>query len=584
MLDELTVKGFGIIEEIEWKPAEGLNVITGETGAGKSLVVDAVEALLSAQAQEEDIRHGSDEAQVEGVFRTVDKEGKRPLRDLLSDKGLEAGDDTILLTCDFRRQGRTTPRVNRQAVSRALLRDIGAALVDIHGQSEHLSLLNKSHHLDYLDAYAHTLERRHAFSAKAMELHQVEREIQALSRDEQELARHMELLNFQIDEIKRAELQEGEEELLGKELTLLTSAEKLKAASYEIYRIIYGDESALASSSVVDKANEALPLMKQMVETDLSLQTQMGYLEEMIHGLEELAREVHSYGDNLSFDPQRLEEVQNRLELIRSLKRKYGGSAGEVLNYLAKAERELEGLTNYGERREQLEARRGQLKKEMGALAARLSQERTRAAQKLAGVVKKELAELSMARVDFAVSVTQEPSPEGIPFPDGKCYRFGSSGVDDVVFMASTNPGEPAKALDRIASTGEISRFMLALKSALAEADTIPVLIFDEIDIGIGGRNGEVIGRKLWKLSRHHQVICVTHLPQIAAFADAQYRVSKQSAGDRTVSTIEPLKGEARFKELAMMIGGPRYTANALNAARELIERAETWKKDLAKD
>jgi len=584
VLDELTVKGFGIIEEINWKPAEGLNVITGETGAGKSLVVDAVEALLSGQAHEEDIRHGSDEAQVEGIFRAVDKEGNKPLRELLSDKGLESDGDTVLLTCDFRRQGRTTPRVNRQAVSRALLRGIGAALVDIHGQSEHLSLLNKSHHLDYLDAYAHTLERRHAFSVKALELHQVEREIQALSRDERELSRHMELLNFQIDEIKRAELQEGEEESLGKELTLLTSAEKLKAASYEIYRIIYGDDSALASSSVVDKASEALPLMKQMVETDSSLQTQMGYLEEMIHGLEELAREVHSYGDNLNYDPQRLEEVQNRLELIRSLKRKYGGSAGEVLNYLAKAERELEGLTNSGERREQLEAKRGQLKKEMGALASKLSQERTRAAQKLAGVVKKELGELSMARVEFSISVTQESSPEGIPFPDGKCYKFGASGVDDVVFMASTNPGEPAKALDRIASTGEISRFMLALKSALAEADTIPVLIFDEIDIGIGGRSGEVIGRKLWKLSRHHQVICVTHLPQIAAFADAQYRVSKQSTSGRTVSTIEALQGEARFKELAVMIGGPRYTANALNAARELIERAETWKKDLAKN
>jgi DNA repair protein RecN (Recombination protein N) len=582
VLDELTVKGFGIIEEINWKPADGLNVITGETGAGKSLVVDAVEALLSGQVHEEDIRHGSDEAQIEGIFRIADKERKAPLRDLLAEKGLEA-DDSLLLTCDFRRQGRTTPRVNRQAVSRALLRDIGAALVDIHGQSEHLSLLNKSHHLDYLDTYAHTLEKRHDFSARALELHQVEREIQSLSRDEQELARHMELLNFQIDEIKRAELGDGEEETLERELVLLTSAEKLKMASYEIYRIIYGDDSALASSSVVDKANEAVPLMKQMAETDPSLQKQMGYLEEIIHGLEELAREVHSYGDNLNYDPQRLEEVQNRLELIKSLKRKYGGSIGEVLNYLTKAERELEGLAYSGERREQLEAKKEQLKKEMGALASRLSQDRTRAAQKLAAVVKKELAELSMARVEFAVSVTQELSPEGIPFPDGQSFRFGASGVDEVVFMASTNPGEPAKALDRIASTGEISRFMLALKSALAEADTIPVLIFDEIDIGIGGRSGEVIGRKLWKLSRHHQVICVTHLPQIAAFADSQYRVSKQSAGDRTVSTIEALQGEARFKELAVMIGGPRYTASALNAARELIEKAETWKKNVAK-
>jgi DNA repair protein RecN (Recombination protein N) len=584
MLDELSVKDFGIIEAINWKPAGGLNVITGETGAGKSLVVDAVEALLSSQAHEEDIRHGAAEAQVEGIFHLNEKDAKSPLRSLLMEKGLAADEDTLLLSCDFRRQGRTTPRVNRQAVSRALLKEIGSILVDIHGQSEHLSLLNKSHHLDYLDAYAHTLEKRHTFSAKALELHQMEREIQSLSRDEQELARHIELLNFQIDEIKRAELQEGEEETLQKELTLLMSAEKLKAAAYDIYRIIYGEDSAMGSSSAVDKANEALPLMKQMVEKDPSLQSKQSYLEEMINGLEETARELHAYGDNLSFDPERLEEVQNRLELLKSLKRKYGGSVTEISGYLAKAEREMAGLANSTERREQLEGERIALKKEMGALASKLSQERAKAAQKLSKVVKKELSELSMGRVDFVVAITQEESAEGIPLPDGKRYKFVNSGVDDVAFLASTNPGEPAKALDRIASTGEISRFMLALKSALAEADTIPVLIFDEIDIGIGGRSGEVIGRKLWKLSRHHQVICVTHLPQIAAFADSQYRVSKQAAGDRTVSHIESLKGEMRFKELAAMIGGPRYTESALNAARELIESAEAWKKGEEKE
>ncbi|MGD1118026.1 MAG: DNA repair protein RecN [Dehalococcoidales bacterium] len=584
MLDELTVRDFGIIEAIDWKPAGGLNVITGETGAGKSLVVDAVEALLSSQAHEEDIRHGAAEAQVEGVFHLDEKDVKSPLRNILAEKGLAAEDDTLLLSCDFRRQGRTTPRVNRQAVSRAILKDIGAALVDIHGQSEHLSLLNKSHHLDYLDAYAHTLEKRHAFGARVSELHQMEREIQSLSRDEQELARHIELLNFQIEEIQRAELQDGEEEALQKELTLLMSAEKLKSAAFDIYRIIYGEDSAMAATSVVDKAGEALPLMKQIVDKDPTLQPKMNYLEELIHGLEELARELQSYGDNLSYDPERLEEVQNRLEMLKSLKRKYGGSITEILTYLAKAEKELAGLANSTERREQLELERVQLKKEMGALASKLSQERAKAAQKLAKVVKKELAELSMGRVDFVVAMTQEETPDGIPFPEGKTYKFGASGVDDVAFLASTNPGEPAKALDRIASTGEISRFMLALKSALAEADTIPVLIFDEIDIGIGGRSGEVIGRKLWKLSRHHQVICVTHLPQIAAFADAQYRVSKQTAGERTTSRIETLTGEMRFQELAAMIGGQKYSESALSAARELIESAEAWKKGSEKE
>jgi DNA repair protein RecN (Recombination protein N) len=578
MLDELSVKGFGIIEEIKWRPGTGLNVITGETGAGKSLVVDAVEALLSGQAREEDIRHGSDEAFIEGIFSLEKKDARAELQALLAEKGLEAEDDALLISCDFRRQGRTTPRVNRQAVSRALLKDISAALVDIHGQSEHLSLLNKSHHLGYLDAYAHTTEKRHAFGQQVQELHQMEKEIQSLSRNEQELARHIELLTFQIDEINKAELQEGEEEMLSRELTILMSAEKLKAASYDIYRILYGDETAMNSASVIDKTGDALAMMKQLIDKDPTLQPKLNYLEDTLHGLEELAREIHSYGDNLTFDPERLEEVQGRLELIKTFKRKYGHTINDMLEYLAKAEKELAGLANSDERRAELEVEREKLRKEMGAAASRLSQERAKAARKLESAVKKELSELGMGRVDFIVQITQKPSAEGIPLPDGQNYEFTAHGVDDVAFLASTNPGEPAKALDRIASTGEISRFMLALKSALAEADTIPILIFDEIDIGIGGRSGEVIGRKLWKLSRHHQVICVTHLPQIAAFADAQFRVTKQAAGQRTSSRIETLDREMRFGELAAMIGGPKFTENALAAARELIESAETWK------
>jgi DNA repair protein RecN (Recombination protein N) len=583
MLEELSVKGFGIIEEIKWRPAHGFNVITGETGAGKSLVVDAVEALLSGQAREEDIRHGSNEAQIEGIFHLEKPEAKGHLGELLAEKGLEGDDDALLLSADFRRQGRTTPRVNRQAVSRSLLKEISATLVDIHGQSEHLSLLNKSHHLDFLDAYAHTLEKRHAFALKTGEMHQMEREIQSLSRNEQELARHIELLTFQIDELNKADLQEGEEEALTQELTLLSSAEKLKAAAFDVYRILYGDENAMNASSAIDKAGQAVPLLKQIADKDPTLQPKLTYLEDAVSGLEELAREIQTYGDNLNYDPERLEEVQTRLELLKSFKRKYGATIPDMLNYLAKAEKELSGLANSDERRAALEIEREKLRKELGVLAFKLSQERNKAARRLETAVKKELAELGMGRVDFIVNITQAEDAEGIPFPDGKKYKFSGHGADDAAFLASTNPGEPAKALDRIASTGEISRFMLALKSALAEADTIPILIFDEIDIGIGGRSGEVIGQKLWKLSLHHQVICVTHLPQIAAFADAQYRVSKQTTGERTASHIETLDKEMRFKELAMMIGGPKYTASALNAARELIESAEGWKRGKGK-
>jgi DNA repair protein RecN (Recombination protein N) len=583
VLLELTVKGFGIIEGIAWKPATGLNVITGETGAGKSLVVDAVEALLSGQINEEDIRHGAEKAQVEGIFRLSYDGASGRLLELLSEKGLIGDEDTLIITCDFRRQSRTTPRVNRQAVSRALLRDIGSQLVDIHGQSGHLSLLNKSQHLEFLDAYARTRDLRHSFSARASELLRTERELQTLSRTEQELSRRRELLNFQTDEIKRAELQSGEEEALERELVLLNASEQLKTSAYKIYRLIYDDESTIASSSAVDRLCEALPELKQIIETDPSWQTRLGYLEEILHGLEELAREVNSYGDNLEYNPQRLEEVQGRLELIRDLKRKYGGSISDILAYLAKAERELEDLTYSGEQREQLAKRVESLKNEMGKIAFQLSGERVRATQKLREVARQELEDLNMSQVTFEVSVIQEPSPEGIPFPDGVRYRFNDSGADTVEFMAATNPGEPLKPLARIASAGEISRFMLALKGALAEADAMPVLIFDEIDIGVGGRSGEVIGKKLYRLSRNHQVICVTHLPQIAAFADAHFSVSKQSMGNRTVSTIEPLQGDSRLNELAVMLAGPRYTDSSLNAARELVQKADIWKNSLEK-
>ncbi len=580
MLAELTVKGFGIIEEITWKPAAGLNVITGETGAGKSLVVDAVEALLSGQVNEEDIRHGFEEAQIEGIFHLSRSQVAGPLLALLSEKGLKADEDTLIITGDFRRQGRSTPRINRQAVSRALLRDIGGFLVDIHGQSGHLSLLNKDQHLEFLDAYAHTRDRRHNFSAKVAELSQAEREIQALSRTEQDLSRQTELLNFQIDEINRAALQPGEEETLERELALLNAAEKLKTTADKIYRIIYNDESRLAPSSVVDRLGEALPALRQIIETDPSWQERLNYLEETTHGLEELARDIRSYGDNLEFDPQRLEEIRDRLEIIRSLKRKYGSSISEILAYLEKAIQERTNFTHSGERRQQLSGKIERLKNEMGGLAFQLSRERIQAAQKIKQGVKKELDDLSMSQVAFDVSIVREPSPEGIPFPDGERYQFSSSGTDIVEFMAATNPGEPLKPLATVASTGELSRFMLALKCALAEADALPVLIFDEIDIGIGGRSGEIIGKKLWNLARNHQVICVTHLPQIAAFADAHYRVNKKSAGERTVSTITALKGNPRLDELAVMMAGPHSTPNTLNAARELIQEATGWKKE----
>ena len=581
MLLELSVKNFGIIEEITWKPSQGLNVITGETGAGKSLVVDAVGALLSGQVNEEDIRHGSEDALVEGIFHISHNMVLEQLKALFMEKGIQLEEGTIIVTCTHRRQSRNALRINTQAVPRPVLREIGASLADIHGQSSHLLLLDKERHLDFLDSYAHTWDLRHDFSALASELHQVERELQTLSGTEKDMSRQAELLRFQIDEIRQAELKQNEEKALEKELAILTSSEKLKAASYEVYSIIHGDDSTLGSSSAMDRIGEALPLLKKMTEIDSSLQTRLEQMESMAYGLEELASEFRSYGDNLEYDPHRLEEVQNRLELIKNLKRKYGASVSEVIDYLTKAEQELEGLNYSDERREQLEEEIEQLKKDMGAQAFQLSQARVEAAQKLVTAVKKELRDLDMSGVDFKVSISQNYNVDGISCLDGGQYQFSSSGIDMVEFVASTNPGEPLKPLARIASTGEISRFMLAIKCALAEADTTPVLIFDEIDIGIGGRSGEIIGRKLWNLSRNHQVTCVTHLPQIAAFADSHYSVSKENAGSRTISRIIMLKDKDRLNELAAMIGGPHFAANSLEAAREMLQKVDDWKSSL---
>ncbi len=584
MLLALRVRDLGIIEEINWSPGRGLNVITGETGAGKSLVIDAVETLLGGKVDEDAIRYGADEAAIEGVFALPKGENLARLRDFLAGKGLNADEETLVISCELRRQGRSIARANGQAVPKGLLQQIAHYLIDIHGQSEHLSLLDRKYHLDFLDAYAHTLELRQGFSGKAMELHKAEQELKKLAEEEKDFARREEFLRFQIDEIRRAELQEGEEAELERERNILASCEQLKALSYEVYQALYGEGTSAPSASTRDRLNDAVQMMKKLVELDPALKQPQEFLEETLCGIEEAARDIRAYSDRLEYDPARLEEIELRLELIRNLKRKYGQTITEVLDYLSQAEGELEGITHSSERQAELMELCSRLKGEMGQTAFKLSQERAKSAKKLVTEVKQELQELNMSRVEFEVSLTQLQDEAGVPFPDGETYAFGNEGVDSVEFRVSTNPGEPMRPLAKIASTGEISRFMLALKGALSGADNIPVLIFDEIDIGVGGRSGEVIGKKLWILARDRQVICVTHLPQIAAFADAHFSVHKEASGERTLSMLQSLSGESRITELAVMLGGPQYTDTALNNAGELASKAETWKESRRKE
>ncbi len=468
MLLELRVKDVGIIDEINWTLADGLNVITGETGAGKSLVIDAVEALLGAKPDEEMVRHGADEAIIEGVFTLDGLTRVGELREILEERGLAGGDDSLVVHCELRRRGRSVIRINGHAVPRAVLQRIGRLLVDVHGQSEHLSLLDRRRHLLFLDAYGGCDQLRTEFTASAAELHRVEQALATLAASRSESARQEEFLRFQIDEITAAELHHGEDEELERERTVLASAERLKTLAYETHQRLHGEDAGGQSLSAIDRLSEAVAAMRRLAELDPDQKPVLESLEGALYGLQELAQDVRAYGDRLEHDPLRLEEIEARLDLIRNLKRKYGESIGEVLAFLEKAEKDLAGVAGSSERGADLETSRSRLRREMGETAATLSEARTAAAARLESAVEAELKDLDMPQVTFQVPVSRQPAEDGLPFPDGESYAFGNDGADNVEFVVSTNPGEPPRPLARIASTGEMSRFMLGLKGSPA--------------------------------------------------------------------------------------------------------------------
>jgi DNA repair protein RecN (Recombination protein N) len=576
LLVELRVRDFAIIEQAGWNPGPGFNVVTGETGAGKSLVVDAVEALLTGHMEEDSIRHGAQEAGIEGVFDASTCADQAALKRLLTDNGIGPGEPTLVISCSLRRQGRTITRVNGHAVPRTLAQNIGRLLVDIHGQSQHLSLLDAQAHLDFLDGYARTLDLRTRFSERIASLQSLDKEIAVLSAQAQDCSRHEELLRFQVDEIRRANLRDGEDEELDREKTLLTHAEKLKGYCQEVGAYLEGEEGG----AVLDSLRAARQSLKRLAGVDPSLAKTAETLEGAFFNIEEVAREVAAYSERLESDPGRLADVESRLDLLRQLKRKYGSSAAAILEKMELLEQELEGVGHSTQKLEILQSQRSTLRKESGRLAQDLSAKRAKASRGLSQAVKEQLAELNMEGVDFAVAISRTVDPAGIPLPDGTIVSFGQDGIDCVEFQAATNPGEPLRPLARIASTGEISRFTLAIKTALADADRVPVLIFDEIDIGVGGRSGDVIGHKLWSLGRGHQVICVTHLPQIAAFSDVHFNVHKEASAERATSRLDILGGDKRLQELALMLSGAPVTETSLKNARELVQRAEGWKKE----
>jgi DNA repair protein RecN (Recombination protein N) len=574
LLTYLTVRNFAIIDQLELRPSKGFNALTGETGAGKSIIIDAVSTLLGGRADTDQIRAGTGQALIEGVFSPPAELYEGAILPILQENGLPADDHgELILAREINRRGRNICRVNGRLVTLALLRQIGEALVDIHNQGEHLSLLRVRQHVDFLDRYAALQRQRAEIEASVRRWHETRGELKSLLRDERELARRVDLLQFQVKEIAAAKLQDGEEEELAGELRVLGNAQKLITQTDSLYRSLSEGEGL--GDSILDRLGEASAGLGRLVELDPRLREQHESLTEICSRLGDIAAGLRSYAEEVEHDPERLQQVEERLDLIQHLKRKYGDSIEEILAFAAKAAQELDGLGHSEERIEELSALEAKLLAEIGELAGEISKRRQQAADSLAESMEAELEELGMQKARFAVSLAQREADDGV-LVDGKRYAFDSTGIDHVEFLISPNVGEPLKPLPKIASGGETARLMLAMKTVLSRVDDIPVLIFDEIDAGLGGRAGAVVGRKLWALASSHQVLCVTHLPQIAAFSDAHYLVAKAEHGARTVTTVEKLESDRRTQELAQMLG-TESKATHLSAV-EMRAEVEKWK------
>ena len=579
MLEELRIRNFAVIDALTLTFGAGLNVITGETGAGKSILIDAVELLLGGRADPAFVRAGSDRSIIEGVV-SLDGRIRDSVKHILEAEDLLDPDEPDYLTLyrEVRRRGRSTARINGVAVRADRLRDIGALLFDIHGQSEHLSLFRTRNHIDLLDRYADLLDIRAALANLVDQLSRLQSEIIQLRDNKEGMARRAELLRHEVDEIAAAALDVDEEAGLAAERVRLANSEQLAELAHEAAQRLDGDERG----AIVDGLMAVSLALSKLAEIDPQAQEDYQLAESLSSQAQELALTMTRYASDVEQDPRRLDDVEERLELIRGLKRRFNASSiVEILDYAARAQEELEGIESGDERLHALQRREDQLLRQIGDISGRLSRERQSAGHALSAAIVSELGDLRMEAARFEVALARAEHPAGCIVGERR-YKFDAKGMDDVEFMLSANPGQPALPLAKVASGGEAARIMLSLKRALTEADQTPVLIFDEVDQGIGGRVGATVGQKLWALSAAHQVFCVTHLPQLAAFADRHLRAQKAEAGSTVATRVEALEDDAaRIKELAEMLGAPG--AAGMESARELLAAARARKNQKAR-
>lgn len=570
MLSQLHIRNLATIEDVLLELGPGMTVLSGEEGAGKSLVADALSSLMGTRAQAGLVRSGAETCQVEGIF-WLPEETKTALGSFLTENGLEPETDgSLILYREIQEAGRSVARVNGRAVPLSILKQIGQRLVDLHGQMDYLSLMDTARQRDLLDSYGKLMALRQQLAGKVAELKQKTSELEHLRNLP---ADHSpDFLRYQMDEIESAGLKPDEEANLKSERETLRHAGEISSGCLMAYQLLYDDERS-ATTTIY----QALAALRELDGLFSSLDEHRQQLEGAKACLEETARELLRQGESIEFSSARLEEVEQRLDQISTLKRKYGGSVESVLALATETRQELAALENRGELLSQLKRAREDIESETGRLAEELSQARREAAAALAKMVNQELAQLGLPQARFDIRIWQEAVENGLPVSGGERYAYTREGIDRLEFMVVTNPGEPLRPLAAIASGGETSRVTLAIKSALKQADPVPTLVFDEIDIGIGGRSGDTVGRKLAELARFHQLLCITHLPQIACFGDVHYRLVKDTNSGRARSRLEKLEGKARLEELAAMLGSETGGAMQEGAA-ELLAQAHTWK------
>lgn len=554
MLTNLYIENIAVIEKSNIDFTAGLNVLTGETGAGKSIVIDSINAVLGKRSSRGIIRSGAESAFVSATFEDVSELVLKKLGTM----GYEAEDGTLILSRELSVSGKNTCRINSRPATVAALKDIGEYLINIHGQNDNLELMNPALHIVYIDALAELTPKLSEYRKIYRELKAVEEELSSADTDEAERLRRIDLLTFQISELEDADITVGEYDALTQERTALQNREKIAKELMRARAALCGDDDTDGAVRMIDDASSSAVTASRYMS---SLEGVADRLSSALYELQDISDELERAMDDIDADPGRLEEIEERLDLLYRLRHKYGDSEEEMLVYLDNAKKELKSLNDYAYNREQLTAKREKLYTEAHNSAKEISTIRTNAGEQFRASVEREMSFLLMPNVRLEIQRDE--------------VELNSRGIDKIEFLISTNPGEEPKPVSKIASGGELSRMMLAIKTVLSRADFVQTLIFDEIDTGISGSAADRVGRKLSQLSKDSQVLCVTHQAQIAAFADNHLFISKSVRDDRTFTQVDALDTDGRVRELARIVGGEQITDSALNHAKELLNSAK---------